>query len=165
MQLPIPNSKPVQMGLCVGLVVLIALVVFFGPVGQKLGAFLPSEPKTAPALPQVRNPAPLPGPRNGLPATSPPLARAPRHRQRGLLCHSSLWREIWKNSPGFKRRLKRVCCGKNWRNFPERMPCRQWRQERPFMTPNRSSRKPRLPSYRYSSRCRQSFQSRAWTVG
>ncbi len=57
MQLPIPNSKPVQMGLCVGLVVLIALVVFFGPVGQKLGAFLPSEPKTAPALPQVRNPA------------------------------------------------------------------------------------------------------------
>lgn len=52
MQLPMPNSKAAQMGLGVVFVVLIALVVIFGPLGKKLGSLLPSGPK-APATLQV----------------------------------------------------------------------------------------------------------------
>ena len=51
MRLPMPNSKAAQIALCIVLVVLIALVVIFGPLGKKLASLLPSWETPAPQLP------------------------------------------------------------------------------------------------------------------
>lgn len=42
MRLPMPNSKAAQIALCIVFVVLIVLVVIFGPLGEKLASLLPS---------------------------------------------------------------------------------------------------------------------------
>lgn len=51
MRLPMPNSKAAQIGLCIVFVVLIALVVIFGPMGEKPASLLPSGERPALQLP------------------------------------------------------------------------------------------------------------------
>lgn len=64
MQLPMPNAKAAQIGLCVVFFALIALVVIFGPLGEKLASLLPGPgPKTsaslqAPVMPGQQRSAP-----------------------------------------------------------------------------------------------------------
>lgn len=51
MRLPMPNSKAAQIGLCLVFIALIALVVIFGPLGEKLASLLPSGERPALQLP------------------------------------------------------------------------------------------------------------------
>ena len=60
MRLPMPNSKTAQIALCIVFVVLIALVVIFGPLGEKLASLLPSGERPALQLPAKSQPPKMP---------------------------------------------------------------------------------------------------------
>lgn len=60
MRLPMPNSKAAQIALCIVFVVLIALVVIFGPLGEKLASLLPSGERPALQLPAKSQPPKMP---------------------------------------------------------------------------------------------------------
>ena len=73
MRLPMPNSKAAQIALCIVFVVLIVLVVIFGPLGEKLASLLPSG-EGALQLPTKSQPPKKPsGTRVSVP--SPPAVR------------------------------------------------------------------------------------------